>query len=112
MIKRIASLVACVGIVFSSGGCSVLQALKVDPATINAVQQIAVTTCDFLPTVETIANIITGGMSAIPATVANAICAAVAANKAPGGMQVGRVGAAAPPSAKVGNTKVEGIFVR
>ncbi len=104
--------------VLSLGGCSTLQALGVSQATVDQIQQAAVSICGFLPTVETIAGIVSGGMSAVPGTVANAICAAVAANQAPAGMSVGRLGApartgaAAPANAVVGSTKVQGIFVR
>lgn len=119
MIKRIASLIACVGFL-PLGGCNVLTALKVDPATISAAQQIAVQVCGFLPTVETIEKIVTGGILVLPEAVANAICAAVNAGKAPAGMAVGRfgapvghtVGSSAAPTARVGNIQVEGIYVR
>jgi len=109
MLKRIAVLVACVGLL---NGCQALQSLGVSPATITAIQQAAVSVCGFLPTVETVIGIVSGGMSAVPGQVANAICAAVAANQAPAGVTVGRVGATAPLSAFVGNTQVKGVFVR
>lgn len=90
------------------GSCTALQSLGVNPATITAIQQAAIQVCGFVPTVETILGIVTGGMSVIPATIANAICAAVT----PTGVATGRVGASAPPSAKVGSTPVQGVFVR
>lgn len=112
MFKRVAGFVACGVIALTSTGCSVLQALKVDPATITQIQQIAVATCGFLPAVETVVGIVGGPIGTIPSAVANAICQAVAANQAPAGVQVSRVGAAAPSSAMVGNVVVKGVFVR
>ena len=115
MLKRFVAVVACVGML---QGCSTLAALGVSQATITAIQQAAVTACGFLPTVETVVGIVSGGMSAIPGQVASAICAAVAANQAPAGMATGRFGAptsgprAIPPNAMVGKTPVQGMFVR
>jgi len=80
----------------------------IDQSKIDQVQTIAVAVCGFLPTVETVANLIAPGISVVPSVVAQAICDAVR----PGGMASARPRGTAPQAAYVGKVKIEGQFVR
>ena len=121
MKKQFATLVACVVLPLSLGGCASAQAfftsIGVSPATINMVQQGAIALCGFLPTIETVVGVLTGGGSVAEASAAQAICTALAQGQQASGMQVGRFGAPtqgakAPANAAVGSTKIDGIYVR
>jgi hypothetical protein len=115
MIKKIASVVL---VAAALSGCSTLKALGVSDATVTSIQQAAVSVCGFLPTVETVVNLVSGGIGTVPGAVAQAICTAVAANQAPAGMAVGRFGAPAStpktlaPGANVNGIAIQGSFVR
>lgn len=76
----------------------------IDLAALAAqVQQITTQACRFLPTAQTVANIVSAGFAAQPFAIANAICAAVTA---PPTVARGKV---APPH--VGGVVVRGRFV-
>lgn len=80
----------------------------INQSNIDQVQTIAVAVCGFLPTVETVANLIAPGIAVIPSQVAQAICDAVR----PGGMSVQRPRGTAPQIAYVGKVQIKGEFVR
>lgn len=72
--RKMLSLIASAGMFASLAACN----NNTDMAkTISDVQKLAVTACSFLPTVETVANILTANASLPAAAIANAICAAV-----------------------------------
>lgn len=96
---------------FALGGCATNgagpSAPSLDPAVIAQVQQTASTVCGFLPTVETVAQIIASFTSAGPVVgvvsqAANGICAAVTAKGV-------RLGQKAP---KYRGVAIRGQFVR
>src|SRR6516164_3555994 len=118
MIKQVLVVGA---VAISVGGCGLIQKLGVSQQTITDVQQAAVAVCGFLPTVETVASIVSSGASAGPAAIADLICKAVVQGNAPSGMQVGPRGVptaamapvrAVPPGAQVNGVAVQGKFVR
>jgi hypothetical protein len=78
---------------------------------ISQAQQVAVATCGFLPTAETIAAIVSAGDPSlkVPDAIAKAICLAVAALPKPAAQRA-RAMAAPPPM--VGGVVVTGAFVK
>jgi hypothetical protein len=105
MLRKILLAAPLVGLL-SLGGCATT-GTNVN-AVIEQVRQVAVATCGFLPTVETVAAIISAGNPLVSgaSAVANAICAAVASIPP---RTAGRRGGAVPTVAGV---VVHGRFVR
>ena len=106
MIKRILVVGASVMVL---SGCSTLSALGVSQATIDEIQQASTDICGFLPTIETIAAILTGGSALVPSQVADLICKAVVPGSPTAMASKART---VPPGTMVGKVKVEGKFVR
>lgn len=102
------------------GGCSTLQQLAVPGAitkeiqpVIDAAQQIAATACGFLPTVESIVNVLAlnNPLLSTPEQMANAFCAAVTpASIGRGQAAVSKAGASG--SGMVGGVAVTGKFIK
>ena len=101
-LKSVVLAAAAIGI----SGCT--STGTVDQTKIDQVQQLAVIACGFLPTVETVANLISPGVAAVPSAIAQAICDAVRPTMA----AAGRPRMGAPGATYVGKVKVEGQFVR
>lgn len=104
---KLMALAASAALVASLGGCNSANTA----ATISQVQQTAVKVCSFLPTVETVAAILTANASLPAVQIAQAICAAVVT---PGGMHNERMEAPADAHVMVGNERivVKGEFVK
>jgi hypothetical protein len=103
MLRRLILAAPLVGIL-SLSGCATTGS---NGQVIDQVRQVAVVTCGFLPTVETVAAIISAGNPLISgvSTIASAICAAVTALPP---VQLRR--GAAPPT--VAGVVIHGRFVR
>lgn len=93
----VVAVAALLGACTSQGGFTAI--------TIASVQQAAVNSCKFLPTAETVTNIIAAGVPGLStaALVADAICAAVVPSSAM---------AAAPGGPSVGGVAIKGAFTK
>lgn len=89
------------------GACNPAQQAQVN-TIITEAQQDAVAVCGFLPTVETVASILSAGnpLLALPADIANAVCAAVKPPTSKPGVARSSAGPA------VAGVVVNGKFVR
>ena len=67
---------------------------------IDDVQTAAITSCKFVPTATTIANIISAGSTATPSAIANSVCTAI------NSMPLAAVGITAPPAVIVNGTPI------
>lgn len=116
MIKRFL-LAGVASIAMLTGGCSSLNNI-ISPQTLQAAetlaQQAAVVLCGFLPTVESVANIIAlnNPLLATPEQQANAICASLTSTTPPTAVagKVGRAGANA--TVVVSGVTVQGVYVK